>query len=74
MFVCIATKPNNDGTRGFRFNIMGIKGQTRVRQFKKRYGVTEGPCMTAYHLGKRTVYLQKSINKTSSRRLRHYAG
>jgi hypothetical protein len=74
MFVCIATKPLNDGTRGFRFNLVGVKGLTRKRQSKKRYGVQRGSCMTALHLGKRSVYLEKTLNKLGSRRVRHFAG
>ena len=26
MFVIFATKPLNDGTKGFRFNFLGLKG------------------------------------------------
>ena len=74
MFVCIATKPLNDGTRGFRFNLVGFKGLTRKRQSKKRYGVQRGSCMTALHLGKRSVYLEQKPNRTSKRRIRHFAG
>ena len=29
MFVIFATKPLNDGTKGFRFNFLGLKGLTR---------------------------------------------
>ena len=32
-FTCIAIKPLNDGTKGFRFNILGVKGLTRKRQY-----------------------------------------
>jgi hypothetical protein len=74
MFVCIATKALNDGTRGFRFNIVGIKGLTRKRNTLKRFGVTRGKCMTAYHIGKRSIYIEQSRNKTGTRRVRHFAG
>ena len=74
MFVCIATKPLNDRTNGFRFNFLGFKGLTRKRLSKKRYGVQRGSCMTAVHIGKRSVYLEKPINKLGSRRVRHFAG
>lgn len=74
MFVCFATKSLNDGTRGFRFNFAGIKGLTRKRQSIKRFGVTRGACMTAYHIGKRSVYIEQSSNKRGSRKVRHFAG
>jgi hypothetical protein len=74
MFVCFATKSLNDGTRGFRFNFAGIKGLTRKRQSIKRFGVTRGVCMTAYHIGKRSVYIEQSGNKRGSRKVRHFAG
>ena len=74
MFVCIATKPLNDGTRGFRFNVAGFKGLTRKRIHEKRYGIYKGECMTAYHFGKRSIYIEKPTNKRASRRVRHFAG
>ena len=37
MFVLLATKDLNDGTKGFRFNFLGIKGLTR-----KRKGLSRG--------------------------------
>jgi hypothetical protein len=32
MFAIIATKPLTDGTKGFRFNILGTKGVLRKRK------------------------------------------
>lgn len=75
MFVCIATKPLNDGTNGFRFNFAGIKGLTRKRMNLSRgWSVERGKCTTKIHLGKRTVYLERKPNRTSKRRIRHFAG
>ena len=74
MFVLFATKPLNDDTQGFRFNFLGIKGLTRKRKTMKRYGVTQGQCMRAYHLGRRSVYIENKTNRASSRKIRHFAG
>jgi hypothetical protein len=75
MFVLFATKPLNDGTQGFRFNFAGIKGLTRNRKFDSRgYKVTRNECMTALHLGKRTVYVEHKPNRNTERKLRHFAG
>ena len=75
MFVCFATKALNDRTDGFRFNFAGIKGLTRKRKTLSRgYKIVRGKCMTALHLGKRTIYLEKKPNKASYRRVRHFAG
>jgi len=76
MFVCLATKSLNDGTRGFRFNFFGIKGLARKRKPRspKRYGIQQGACMTGYHFGKLSVYIEQSRNKTGTRRVRHFAG
>ena len=72
MFVIFATKPLNDGTKGFRFNFLGYKGLTRKRKHDSRgYKINTGGCMTAIHLGKRTVYLEHSA---TPRKLRHFAG
>jgi|TARA_R110001606_G_C14839607_1_gene585555 hypothetical protein len=74
MFICIATKPLNDRTDGFRFNLLGLKGLTRKRQKVRRWGLAKGKSMQAVHLGKRSIYLEKSANKASTRRVRHFAG
>ena len=74
MFICIATKPLNDRTDGFRFNMCGLKGLTRKRQTVKRWGVAKGKCMKAVHLGKRSIYFEKGTNKITGRRVRHFAG
>ena len=71
MFVILATKPLNDGTDGFRFNILGSKGIYRKRKIDKRYGKSHGDCMTGYHFGKRSLYLQQAVPR---RKLCHFAG
>jgi len=71
MFVILATKPLNDGTDGFRFNILGSKGIYRKRKIEKRYGKSQGDCMTGYHFGKRSLYVEQSATK---RKLCHFAG
>jgi len=74
MFVLFATKPLNDDTQGFRFNFLGLKGLTRKRRCMARYGINQGQCMKAYHLGKRSVYFETKSNKTTARKLNHFAG
>ena len=75
MFVLFATKPLNDGTQGFRFNFAGIKGLTRKRKQSSRgFKITRNGCMTALHLGKRSVYVEQKFNRSTNRKLRHFAG
>ena len=74
MFVLFATKPLNDDTKGFRFNILGIKGLTRKRKIMKRYGINNGTCMKAYHFGKRSIYFETKSNRTTARQFKHFAG
>ena len=74
MFVLFATKPLNDDTQGFRFNFLGIKGLTRKRKIKKRYGINKGACMKAYHFGKRSIYFETKSNRTTARQFKHFAG
>ena len=75
MFILFATKPLNDGTSGFRFNVLGTKGIVRKRKWLSRgYGVEIGKTMRSVHLGKVTVYLETKRNKVSVRQLRHFAG
>lgn len=72
MFVIVATKPLNDGTSGFRFNVLGQKGLVRKRGGKSRsMGKRLGSTMNAYDMGKFTLYLEK---KRPSRKLAHFAG
>ena len=56
----LATKPLNDGTKGFRFNLMGRKGVYRKRSRDSRgwLNVTHGE-MKGYHMGKRSLYIHK---------------
>jgi hypothetical protein len=72
MFAIIATKPLNDNTKGFRFNFLGYKGLTRKRSWISRgWKIERKKCMTAVHMGKRTVYFEHSATR---RKLRHFAG
>jgi hypothetical protein len=76
MFIIVATKPLNDRTRGFRFNFFGIKGLLRLRKKQSR-GFSlfnRTGCMTAHHLWRLSVYIEKRRNKTTKRRLSHFAG
>jgi len=77
MFAILATKPLNDRTDGFRFNILGKKGIFRKRKIKSRgLGVQHLKNMTALHIFKRTIYLENASNSNvaNPRRLRHFAG
>jgi hypothetical protein len=73
MFIIFATKPLNDRTNGFRFNFLGQKGLFRSRKKESRGWKVErmNPCMTAFHMGKRTVYFE---HKQTKKVLRHFAG
>lgn len=72
MFVIFATKPLNDGTKGFRFNLLGKKGLYRKRSRSSRGWLKYESLstMNAYHFGKRTLY----INHAYGRKLYHFAG
>lgn len=72
VFLIIAAKPLNDGTRGFRFNIFGQKGVLRLRKLKSNgFNVQSKDCMTRINLGKLSVYFEHGA---TIRRLRHFAG
>ena len=78
MFVLFATKSLNDGTSGFRFNFCGIKGVYRYRQnlnrCKHTFGIVRKDCTKAIFLGKLALYIEQKKNKTTGRRIRHFAG
>ena len=46
MFIIFATKKLNDGTKGFRFNVLGRKGLYRKRTSKTRRGISSGSTMS----------------------------
>jgi hypothetical protein len=75
MFVCIATKPLNDRTKGFRFNVLGLKGLTRKRQYKRRgWSIHRSDSMLQIHMGLRSIYFEQKINRKTQRRIHHFAG
>lgn len=59
------THPLNDGTTGFRFDLLGKKGLFRKRILQRRLGISTGATMRAIHFGKRSVYfeLKKPVRK-----------
>jgi hypothetical protein len=74
MFVIFATKSLNDGTKGFRFNVLGTKGLVRKRKVKSRGFklFQRDNCMTAHHVGKVSLYVER--NNRAARKLAHFAG
>lgn len=72
MFFILATKPLNDGTRGFRFNVFGQKGLVRIRKRKsKPIALDRKPCMTRLDCKKVSVYFEHT---ETNRALHHFAG
>lgn len=72
MFLIFATKPLNDRTSGFRFNILGTKGVYRKRKVKSNgFKIVQGDCMKKIHMGKRSIYIESAV---TIRQLRHFAG
>ena len=62
MFVLVATKPLNDGTSGFRFNVLGQKGLVRKRKRKVRAtGKQVGPTMDVFQSASFHLHLKRSV-------------
>ena len=57
----------NDGTNGKRF----AWGLYRKRAVKSRWGVSTGPTMTGFHMGRRSLYVE---HRAATKRLHHFAG
>ena len=79
----IKTKPLNDGTKGFRFNVLGlVKGLVRMRKKsnwhkdanKLGFRFTTGDCMKQAHMLRLSVYIETKRNTRSARKLAHFAG
>jgi hypothetical protein len=72
MFMILATKPLNDGTAGFRFNLLGRKGIVRKRKTLSRgYKIERKKSMVTIHAGRLTIYIEHANNP---KELRHFAG
>lgn len=72
MFIIFATKPLNDRTKGFRFNVLGQKGLVRMRKRKSNgWNIHRDDCMTRINMAKVSVYFEHGA---SVRLLRHFAG
>ena len=71
-FTCISIKGNNDGTAGFRFNILGIKGLVRRRKNNSNgLKYVNGSCFHHLHMFKTTIHIEK---KKTVDPLGHFAG
>ena len=72
MFLIVATKPLNDGTKGFRFNVLGQKGFYRKRANKSN-GIKTQRGNTFYQIneGKRTLAFER---KDATNKLRQFEG
>ena len=79
MFVLFTTKPNSDGTKGFRY-VFKLFGRSAVGIYRKRKHLSvpmskrQGKCSTIFNIGKLYLTIEQSTNKTSSRKFRHFAG
>ena len=63
-------RPLNDGTKGARFYIFGLKGIYRKRTLKsKGLRISNGKSTRIIDIFKRTIYLEKRSNKRSNRKL-----
>jgi hypothetical protein len=77
MFVLFATKPLNDGTKGFRFNFCGKKGIVRFRKRRSAWhlGYRKGKCTNILEVYPLYISLEQKQNRFSlGRKLRHFAG
>lgn len=72
MFMIVATKPLDDGTAGFRFNILGRKDLVRRRKLLSRgFKIERKKSMVTIHARRLTIYVEHATNP---RMLRHFAG
>jgi hypothetical protein len=63
----VKTAGLNDGTNGKRF----AWGLYRKRSVKSRWGISTGPTMTGFHMGRRSLYVE---HRAAIKRLHHFAG
>ena len=63
MFVILATKPLNDGTKVSVSTSLATRVSIVNDQLSISYGKSTGDVMTGYHFGKRSVYFQQATPK-----------
>jgi len=71
MFVILATKPLNDGTKGFRFNFFGKKGIVRIRKKSPGWNKSNGKSMFIRYMGRVYLATEKPWNH---KKFHHFAG
>lgn len=73
VFLILAVKPLNDGTKGFRYNLLGAKGIVRWRKKSKGFNSYYGKNKTfkIRNLGK--LYHAQEL-KNPAKKLYHFAG
>jgi UDP-N-acetylglucosamine pyrophosphorylase len=65
------TKPLNDGTKGNRFQIVGIKGMYRIRKYKRRaFQIDVQKTFASVHYGRFTLHIESGL----PHRLYRFAG
>jgi len=85
LYVARFTAPLSDGTDGFRFrfaikyndkNLFTFAGLTRKRKPNNiRFGISLfSGCMSKFHMGRRSVYIERKANRQTKRKLCHFAG
>lgn len=56
------TRDLNDGTKGKRFEVIGIKGMYRIRKFKKRsFQIDLQDSFASLHYGKFTLHVESGL-------------
>lgn len=60
--VIYSIRPLNDGTKGFRFDVIGFKGvyRKRVRGLRAFEVTTKGKTFVQVHKGKHSLYIEQA--------------
>ena len=60
--VIYSIRPLNDGTKGFRFDVIGFKGiyRKRVRALRPFEVTTKGKTFVQVHKGKHSLYVEQA--------------
>lgn len=56
------TRPLNDGTKGNRFELIGIKGMYRIRKYKRRaFQIDLQQTFASVHYGRFTLHIESGL-------------
>jgi hypothetical protein len=68
--------PLNNGTKGFRWQFLGLKGTFKIRKLRRTWKLSlrKGPCTYMIEIYPIYISVEHGRNRSTARRFRRFAG